>query len=77
MGLLQAEEKKQAPFLAQYLFELFKEIRFSTTNENKLMPRTNLAFLDLNEWQEMSGFQLSFTECGIILSIDAIYNKSG
>ena len=76
MGFIKQEEKKDIPRGAEYLWDLYKEIRFSVTEDNKLLPRSELTFADLNEYKQAMQFDLSPTECGVIMRADAVFNKS-
>ncbi len=76
MGFIKAEEKKAMPKGTEYLFQLYKEIRFSITEDKKLLPRSELTFADLNSYKQAMQFDLSATECGVILRADAVFNKS-
>lgn len=76
MGHLPKPELKEIPKGTEYLFSLYKEIRFSLTEDNKLMPRAELTFSDLNQYKEAMQFDLSATECSVIMRADAVFNKS-
>ena len=76
MGHLPQPEVKEIPKGTEYLWNLYKEIRFSVTEDNKLMPRSKLTFADLNEYKQAMQFDLSPTECGVIMRADAVFNKS-
>ena len=76
MGALPERKKKEAPRELIYLFDIYKEIRFSVTEDNKLSPRDELTFSIINEYMRAMQFDLSPTECGVILRADAVFNKS-
>lgn len=76
MGHLPKPEIKEMPNGMSYLFDIYKEIRFSLTEDNKLMPRQELTFADLNSYKQAMQFDLSATECGVIMRADAVFNKS-
>jgi hypothetical protein len=76
MGMIPERETVEIPERMSYLFELYKEIRFSVTEDNKLLPRQELTFADLNEYKQAMQFDLSATECSVIMRADAVFNKS-
>jgi len=76
MGMIPERESIKMPERMAYLFELYKDIRFSVTEDNKLLPRSELTFADLNEYKQAMQFDLSATECSVILRADAVFNKS-
>jgi hypothetical protein len=76
MGMMPERETVEVPERMSYLFELYKEIRFSVTEDNKLLPRQELTFADLNEYKQAMQFDLSATECSVIMRADAVFNKS-
>lgn len=75
-GFIKQEEKKDIPDGMAYLFELYKEMRFSRVPPNTLMPRESLTFSSIKDYQELEEFKLSSLESTALLSIDCIYNNS-
>lgn len=76
MGFLEEKEVIEIPNGMQYLYDTYKDIRFSVTNKNKLVPREALDYHTLNDYMLAMQFSLSPVECVIMLSIDAIFNQS-
>ncbi|MDB4261685.1 hypothetical protein N9878_02325 [bacterium] len=76
MGFIKPEVKQEIPKGTEYLWQLYKDIRFSLTEDNKLMPRSELTFADLNEYKQAMQFDLSATEASVIMRADAVFNKS-
>ena len=74
MGFLPERETVDLPEGTGYLFDMFLEIRFSTNNENKLVPREPLTFLDINQYRECMSVNLSPLEATVLMSADGIYN---
>ena len=74
MGMLPARAVVNIPDGMSYLFDMFLEIRFSVNNENKLVPREALTFLDINQYKECMGVNLSPLEATVLMSADGIYN---
>lgn len=76
MGFLPEREVSEMPIGMQYLYDTYKDVRFSVTNSNKLAPREPLNYETLNAYQQAMRFDLSPTECSVIMSTDAIFNTS-
>ena len=74
MGMLPEKEKVDLPVDMAYLFDMFLDTRFSRNNENKLVPRKPLTFGSINDYKQAMCVDISPTECGVIMSADAIYN---
>ncbi len=75
-GFIDAPGKKEIPESVAYIFDMYKEIRFSKIPPNTLVPRDSITFTDINEFQKMSGAEVFPLEARAILSIDAIFNQS-
>ena len=76
MGFIQPRELVEMPKGLQYLFDIFLEVRFSRNNENKLVPRERLTFLDVNQYKEAYQISLSAIEVDATLRADAIYETA-
>lgn len=76
MGFLKPKEKTNPPKELKYLFDTYKDIRFSITHDLKLTPRHAVTYSDIRDFNEVTGLKLSGVESGIILSIDAIFNRA-
>jgi hypothetical protein len=76
MGFIKKKEQLEIPPGTEYLFDLYKDIRFSLTEDRKLMPREELTFSDLNQYKQIMQFDLSPTECRVMMRADAVFNKS-
>lgn len=74
MGFLKPQEKTPPPIELKYIFDIYKEIRFSVTQDLKLSPRAVLTYADIRDFNAVTSLKLSGVESGIILSIDAIFN---
>lgn len=74
MGFIQPREEVSIPEGMSYLFDMFIQARFSANQEGKLTPREPLTFLDLNQYKELMGVNMSALEASVIMSADSIYN---
>lgn len=76
MGILPKKEKKEIPSEFVHVFEVYKDIRFSLTHDNKLLPRETISHQSINEYMKAMQSDLSPTEISVIMSIDAIYERA-
>lgn len=79
MGAQIPEDEAKIPAQLNYLYGIFKEIRFSRIPNNdsfSLMARESIGYSEVDYYSKISGLDFEKWEVDVLLSLNAIFDKA-